>query len=321
MPFLVVSCGVPGLWSPDASDALEGAPADAGPPAPASFVVRRVLAGDTDPSLRPDPNGWRTLGEDLDGRVTDAQSTDVCQLSAGASSSVQIDGQDGIDNSFGANVIPAIVAAGVASPSIQWAQSTRQGVTRVILVRIDALQDPSDAASGALYVGTTLAGPANLDGTDVWPLSALSVSAGDASRPIVRLVASVHAGALVANASAQATVFMPFNSGVLAIPIQRAQIRATLAPGSMSGTLAGIVPTEVLIEAARRALGGIKPSLCSGAMFDVLATRIRQAQDILSDGTQDPGKPCDAISIGLGIDAVGVVFGPVRDDPGAPPCP
>ena len=45
--------------------------------------------------------------------------------------------------------------------------------------------------------------------------------------------------------------------------------------------------------------------------------QIAQASDILTDGTQDPTKPCDGISIGLGFDGALVQLG----TPVAPPPP
>jgi hypothetical protein len=46
---------------------------------------------------------------------------------------------------------------------------------------------------------------------------------------------------------------------------------------------------------------------------------VAQAPDILADATQDPTKTCDAISIGIGFEAVAVQLGPVQ--PMSPPLP
>ena len=52
-----------------------------------------------------------------------------------------------------------------------------------------------------------------------------------------------------------------------------------------------------------------------------IAQQIRQAQDILDDGTQGPTKSCNGISVGLGFEAVSVKAGAVLDDPPPPdPC-
>ena len=51
-------------------------------------------------------------------------------------------------------------------------------------------------------------------------------------------------------------------------------------------------------------------SLACGSAWQSIAQQITQAQDILLDGTNAPGQPCDGISIGIGFD--GVQIGPVQ---------
>jgi hypothetical protein len=45
---------------------------------------------------------------------------------------------------------------------------------------------------------------------------------------------------------------------------------------------------------------------------------IGQASDILQDGTQDPTKTCDGITIGLGFEADAVLLGPAVPPPPPP---
>jgi hypothetical protein len=82
------------------------------------------------------------------------------------------------------------------------------------------------------------------------------------------------------------------------------------------GTIAGIVWPEELVTAFQPVLGTLDPMLCGldsrlGAVF---ADFIRKSADILVDGTQDPTRVCDGISIGLGFSvrasARGVSVGP-----------
>jgi hypothetical protein len=62
--------------------------------------------------------------------------------------------------------------------------------------------------------------------------------------------------------------------------------------------------------------------VCGPPVLDNLITSIRQASDILVDGTQDPTKPCDGISIGLGFDAVAANLGSVGPtEPASDTCP
>ena len=51
-------------------------------------------------------------------------------------------------------------------------------------------------------------------------------------------------------------------------------------------------------------------SLACGSAWSAISQQILQAQDILVDGTNTAGQPCNAISIGLGFD--GVQIGPVQ---------
>jgi hypothetical protein len=51
---------------------------------------------------------WETIGFNLDGLCTTASSTNVCTLAAGALASVQTDGTNCIDNSYGENFCPML---------------------------------------------------------------------------------------------------------------------------------------------------------------------------------------------------------------------
>src|SRR6202035_4982198 len=66
-----------------------------------SLAMTRVNFGDS-----PTTDAWKRIGFNLDGKVTTATSTDVCELVQGATPAAQDDGRDGIDNSFGKNLCP-----------------------------------------------------------------------------------------------------------------------------------------------------------------------------------------------------------------------
>ena len=54
---------------------------------------------------------WKKFGFNLDGLVSTASSKDVCKPNAGAFGSTPYpDGEEGIDNSFGKNLLPEIVS-------------------------------------------------------------------------------------------------------------------------------------------------------------------------------------------------------------------
>jgi hypothetical protein len=92
--------------------------------------------------------------------------------------------------------------------------------------------------------------------------------------------------------------------------------------GASNGVIAGVIEVEPLIEELRKIAGSFDESLCGGTTFDSIADQIRQASDIMKNGSQDASGTCDAISIGLGFDAVASNLGMVGDpaEPGEDPC-
>ncbi len=92
--------------------------ADAGPDvdaaatvgAPPSSALRQVSLTTTHVNFGDSPtaDAWKQIGFNLDGKVTTATSTNVCQLVQGAASAAQDDGQNGVDNSFGENICPIL---------------------------------------------------------------------------------------------------------------------------------------------------------------------------------------------------------------------
>ncbi|HEX8796203.1 MAG TPA: hypothetical protein VF765_34875 [Polyangiaceae bacterium] len=71
-----------------------------------SLSLTGVDLGDVDATGVADSSAWKGIGFNLDGKCTTRTSTDTCTLAAGAAYSVQDDGVNGIDNSYGANLCP-----------------------------------------------------------------------------------------------------------------------------------------------------------------------------------------------------------------------
>ncbi|HMY20953.1 MAG TPA: hypothetical protein PKA58_31735, partial [Polyangium sp.] len=78
-------------------------------------AINELFLGDTDRDGTANPtNGWKNYGFDLDGFASTKASTGLCKPTAGASpAAVYQDGTNGIDNSFGKNILPTIL--GLAS--------------------------------------------------------------------------------------------------------------------------------------------------------------------------------------------------------------
>ena len=66
---------------------------------------------------------------------------------------------------------------------------------------------------------------------------------------------------------------------------------------------------EELVAEVKRI--GYSIGLCDSPLFANLLTSIRQASDIVADGSQDPTKTCNGISIGLGFEMGEVQLGAV----------
>jgi hypothetical protein len=87
------------------------------------------------------------------------------------------------------------------------------------------------------------------------------------------------------------------------------------------GIIAGVLTTSDFEAQLTQVAGMFDPSLCTGPTIDSILAQIAQASDILHDGTQDPSKTCDGISIGLGFDAAADQLGPSVAPPPPPPDP
>lgn len=266
---------------------------------------------------------WKKVGYDLDGLTSTAQSKDLCKPAAGASASTPYpDGDMGIDNSFGKNLLPTILSL---YPT--WVTDINNGIQNgrfTAIVKMLCLPPSGDAPqlTTQLFAGTTLGGgmgnPPKYDGTDTWP-----VEPGLLSDPMDPLSASV----VFKNSSVVNNVFDAGKDAifVISVPVRtqnsstsikltlyNARIKMTLAADRKSATkgmIGGVLNTEEFVAEMKKV--GYLLQLCGNPLFDNLVTQVRQASDILSDGTQDPSKECDGITMGLGFDMYGANIGDV----------
>ena len=75
-------------------------------------------------------------------------------------------------------------------------------------------------------------------------------------------------------------------------------------PGkATSGIISGVINANDLVSKLQGVAGNISSTLCQQSTFQSIANSILAASDILDDGTNRPGTPCNAISIGLGFEA------------------
>lgn len=318
---LVAACG---STAPAADTSIPARPSGARPAsrsAPETYALDALFLGDVARDGHASPTAWERYGYDLDGLGTNASSDDVCTLRAGAPRATQTDGAGGVDNAFGALVVPiGETAAGDALASAWETAAIRAGAWTLELRFDDGL--PSLATDvvgirGTVFVGAPLATPPALDETTDWPVL---------PSPVTWTNAYATGGTFVSEPS---ELVLPLDYGGVALPlaIHRAVVTFARDPGDptrlVDGIIAGVLDTSELVATVRRFAGAISPRLC-GTPSDLVATEIERASDILRDGTNAPGVPCDAISIGLGFTARRVA-NPTSVAPAPPtppnPCP
>jgi len=78
-----------------------------------TFAVNKLFLGSTDRDGKPNTaSGWKKYGFNLDGKVSTEKSEDLCKPREGANpANIYQDGEGGIDNSFGRNILPVVRAA------------------------------------------------------------------------------------------------------------------------------------------------------------------------------------------------------------------
>ncbi|MDI1479299.1 hypothetical protein [Polyangium sp. y55x31] len=277
------------------------------------FAVRELYFGEGN------SGEWKSFGFNLDDKVSTGNSNDVCKPNAGGSpQNAYPDGTEGIDNSFGKNLLPTIL-----SIYPEWVNDVNKGIQNgnfTALVKAECLPATGDAPVllSKLFGGTTLGGSPKFDGTDKWP-----IEPGLLSDPMDPLSSTI----LFEQSSVTGSLF---DSGrgvtvVLSVPVRTpsksTSIKLTLYSAHMtmvladdrksatSGMIGGVLNTEEFVAEIKKV--GDLMGLCGNSLFDGLVTQVRQASDILTDGTQDPEKTCDGISMGLGFDMYEAQIGEV----------
>ena len=264
--------------------------------------------------------------------------------SGGAPGTVYADGDDGIDNSFGKILLPIITSfAPTASADIN--ESIQEGGFTII-VNIDDLGAGQnyDPLTAGLFAGVTLvddphaAMPMELtpafDGTDLWPVAPELLATGSpmdncqddpCTSQVVFNQAYMTDGTFVSGSPGSLDLALSVAGFSLNLTIAQAVISMDINEArtdAQNGTIAGVIPVEQLISELQKVAGSFDEGLCSGTTFESIADQIRQASDIMADGSQNPDETCNAISIGLGFNAKPVLVG-VVDNPAEPqpdPC-
>jgi hypothetical protein len=304
------------------------------------LAIRKLYLGDTDRKGAASSTAWKQFGYDLDSKISDEDSTDLCQPAEGAKpSAVYVDGEDGRDNSFGKNILPIITS--LASDASSQINASIEGGSFTIMLRLDELQEKAEVngVKSKLYGGATLVDAMGIeiapkwDGTDAWPVINELLNGGDIENPKVQFDSSYVVNdpatgkrTWVSGAFGSITLNLTVAGFTLGLSINNAVISMELADDNATatnGTIAGILGTEELIAELAKVAGSFDPSLCPpSSTFESIAQQIRQASDIGADGKQDPAAKCDGISIGLGFEMQKVLLGSVAEPagPSEDPC-
>jgi hypothetical protein len=287
------------------------------------FAARTIYLGETNRMGASDKSAWKMYGRNIDGLVSaGGPPTGECKLQAGASQKVHEDGNNGIDNSWGRNFLPFILGL-TPTPSKTMSMAIEGGArTPMLELGGPPKQDIAAFALGLVTAESTISPQWN--GSDSRPVAESSTTAGKAK--VIFPTAKISGGVLASGDSSAPFVFsVAIGGNSLDLPVHVARIEMTISPDgktATNGTLSGVIGTEEMIAAMDKVAGAISTTLCGGSTLDTIHQTIRQSSDILIDGTQDPNVQCNAISFGIGFDAVavsvGAIAGPVT--PPKDPC-
>jgi hypothetical protein len=290
--------------------------------------VNQIFLGDTDPNGIPNPtNGWKQYGFDLDNRISTKNSTDLCKPAQGGSpAAVFPDGNNGIDNSFGKNTLPILLGLASDLGTLN-NQAIANGEYTYLLSMANVAQDLCSTSS-AFFLGGNLGGVPKFDGSDVWPIDSSSLvdPMNPASAKCSFSDTRLEGGIVHAGPPSQFDMVLIVSGFRMILPIRNARMLFNVdadLKGATAGQIGGIIPTEALVQEIAKVAAAFDTAFCdpSSPTLVSILNQIRQASDIMQDGTQDPTKTCDGISIGLGFTLKSTQLGAIAKPVPPPPDP
>jgi hypothetical protein len=316
------------------SGGADGGMPDSGMPACAmgtrvAFAVDQLFLGDTETDGTPNAaNAWKSFGFDIDGRLSTQGSTGLCKPAAGGSSAaVYPDGNVGIDNSFGKNLLPIFL--GLAADLATLNNEAIATGDYTYLLSIFNPDQEACATSASFFLGGDLGKEPLFNGSDVWPIDASSLvdPAKPDSAKTKFTITELEGGTVEAGPPSQFNLLLNVAGFNMVIPIRQARMSFKFDPDFASiseGQIGGVIRTEDMVKEVARVAAAFDVAFCNPqnpALQSVL-NGVRRASDIMQNGTQDPTKVCDGISIGLGFTMKPVKMGKVvvAVPPPANPC-
>jgi hypothetical protein len=302
-----------------------------------TLAINKLYLGDSDRAGTPSQTAWKKFGYDLDGYNSNKNSGTHCKVNEGGTkSNIQTDGDDGIDNSFGANIMPVIV--GLQSDAATKINETIEEGSFTIILNVEDVGGGQDYVNlpAALYAGAALETTPSWDGTDLWPVycELMTTCSADGTPQIpdnkskVQFPSSyVAGGTWVSGSETTVNLSLAIAGFALSLDINQAVISADMSGGNppttaTNGVIAGVIESEALINSLVKVAGSISTSLCSGPTLESVKQQITAASDIMKDGTQNPDALCNGISVGIGFDMKAVQLGEVLNQApeGEDPC-
>jgi len=290
------------------------------------FVLSRVWFGLRDYATgEPSQTAWTQLGLDLDRRTTTKDDSKVsrntCARRAGSSTGALADGAEGIDNNFGAHILP--VLRSLKSDFEESANSALLSGRYTLLLRIDGVVDGDNArAPGALYAAGPFDGTPSFAPTERWPVWSSTVVDGDVDKPVRKFpLGYVSNGVWVSGEIGESPepIWIPIIDGPVDL---HASAVLTLDTRNGHGLIAGALPDKELIRAADGWLA--KFDICSNDLtYKQIGGSLTQSADLVIGATdlQDTTRTCDAMSFAIGFDAVPAAapVAVIAAPPGPPP--
>lgn len=320
LSLLACACGTEKLEARPVADATLDAPTAS----TRVFAVSFFRLGITRPDGEPTTEAWKQYGFNLDGVCTSAADSETskgtCQRIAGSEADTLTDGDACIDNNFGSKLIPMIRALDPQA-EVKIGDGIKKGALTLV-VRVEDLPEGAGPANGQLFAARARGSGAALDGSDVWDIDTTSVVGGDLLKPNATLTGAVtvEGGKRVwSGAAAELPLPAVFISGARGvIAVSGARIDIDLDSGR--GTIAGYAS----IGSVKSVVSGVlaNQKLCPGQMlYETVMTNIGRTADMPAKLPHDPGQPCAALSLGLGVELVGGSLGNVVPTPKPPPDP
>jgi len=231
-----------------------------------TFAIKKLYLGDTARDTaagpgKPSKDAWKEFGYDIDGLVSTGISTNLCKPQKNANpKTLYPDGKDGIDNSFGKNIL-GVLESITSDVSVKVNESIAKGAFTIML-DMQKLGPGADQIpiKSLLYGGAKLDALPKFDGTDTWPVlqelltNPTNIDSARVHFDTSYLVKNTWVSGTKGNVELNVTLL----GFAVKLNITRAVITMDLDDKHetvKNGTIAGVIATSALIIEIRKVAG------------------------------------------------------------------